>query len=635
MLPGNFNTRGSRPVSEILKPGHYSEIDSLNHWYEDLQQYERNIDEMATASLDQNFKEELQHVDQWFRFLSEAERTATIFSLLQHSSSVQVRFFINLLQQMGKRDSIHTVLMTPNPDQTDMQTQFAGAIAKAEMEASQRLMSVLPYKTGQVISRPPPATARRQVDRHSFALGDTEDYTRQFLTTNGAGNNNSGNNGSGNTNNRYNSRPVSQTFSTNSLLTPNTGHSFNNSNNNSNNNNNNNATTNNSRGNHHHSSNNNRPRSVIEGDTSTLFSTPWANNASMTSSRRPMSVVGNIGDRNNNVNGLGSERPKSADISNWSFTAGIETMMEPRPANNNKSNYPNPWALGLDADLDFSTLNLNTSSYTNRGRNNNNNNNNSVNNTNGGGNRNSNIPNTVPENEESPSFKIPGSSSSLSRPTSPRPVSSNSTPFNNNNNNSQQHHHHSQQRKHIIPPGMDKQYNQFLTPMDHHHQLSSTNSMTMPLDGMASANDLINRRVPSSNSHSRSNSNLQSTSPIISHNNTMINNSNNNNNNNNVNTATNNSTTTTTTTTNSTTTVKEKKPEVIDMQLLQDVPAWFRSLRLHKYNAIFEPMKWQDIIKLTDADLEEKGVAALGARRKMLKVFENIKQHCEENNIEY
>lgn len=42
-------------------------------------------------------------------------------------------------------------------------------------------------------------------------------------------------------------------------------------------------------------------------------------------------------------------------------------------------------------------------------------------------------------------------------------------------------------------------------------------------------------------------------------------------------------------------------------------------------------MKWQDIIKLTDAELEEKGVAALGARRKMLKVFENIKQHCDEN----
>lgn len=42
-------------------------------------------------------------------------------------------------------------------------------------------------------------------------------------------------------------------------------------------------------------------------------------------------------------------------------------------------------------------------------------------------------------------------------------------------------------------------------------------------------------------------------------------------------------------------------------------------------------MKWQDIIKLTDEELEAKGVAALGARRKMLKVFEQVKSHCEAN----
>lgn len=61
------------------------------------------------------------------------------------------------------------------------------------------------------------------------------------------------------------------------------------------------------------------------------------------------------------------------------------------------------------------------------------------------------------------------------------------------------------------------------------------------------------------------------------------------------------------------------------------MPAWFRSLRLHKYNNIFEPMKWQDIVKLSDEDLIAKGVAALGARRKMLKVFETVRQHCEDN----
>jgi hypothetical protein len=65
--------------------------------------------------------------------------------------------------------------------------------------------------------------------------------------------------------------------------------------------------------------------------------------------------------------------------------------------------------------------------------------------------------------------------------------------------------------------------------------------------------------------------------------------------------------------------------------LFSDVPAWFRSLRLHKYNTVFESMKWQDIIKLSDEDLVAKGVAALGARRKMLKVFENVRAHCDAN----
>jgi hypothetical protein len=62
-----------------------------------------------------------------------------------------------------------------------------------------------------------------------------------------------------------------------------------------------------------------------------------------------------------------------------------------------------------------------------------------------------------------------------------------------------------------------------------------------------------------------------------------------------------------------------------------DVPAWLRSLRLHKYNTIFSDTNWQTIIVMNDADLIAKGVAALGARRKMLKVFENVRAHCDAN----
>ena len=69
-----------------------------------------------------------------------------------------------------------------------------------------------------------------------------------------------------------------------------------------------------------------------------------------------------------------------------------------------------------------------------------------------------------------------------------------------------------------------------------------------------------------------------------------------------------------------------KGEEDVDPTLLNDVPGWLRSLRLHKYTPNFEGMKWQDMVALDEAALEAKGVAALGARRKMLKTFEVVRK---------
>jgi hypothetical protein len=64
-----------------------------------------------------------------------------------------------------------------------------------------------------------------------------------------------------------------------------------------------------------------------------------------------------------------------------------------------------------------------------------------------------------------------------------------------------------------------------------------------------------------------------------------------------------------------------KPPEdPTDPSLLQDIPAWLRSLRLHKYTDNLKDLSWQDLVKLDDEGLENRGVAAVGARRKMLKV---------------
>jgi len=69
-----------------------------------------------------------------------------------------------------------------------------------------------------------------------------------------------------------------------------------------------------------------------------------------------------------------------------------------------------------------------------------------------------------------------------------------------------------------------------------------------------------------------------------------------------------------------------KGEEDFDPALLNDVPAWLRSLRLHKYTTNFEGKKWQEIVVLDEAQLEDMGVAALGARRKMLKTFEAVRR---------
>lgn len=64
-----------------------------------------------------------------------------------------------------------------------------------------------------------------------------------------------------------------------------------------------------------------------------------------------------------------------------------------------------------------------------------------------------------------------------------------------------------------------------------------------------------------------------------------------------------------------------KPPEdPTDPGLLQDIPSWLRSLRLHKYTDNLKDLKWQELIELDDEGLEKRGVNALGARRKMLKV---------------
>ncbi|KAJ3117369.1 Flap-structured DNA-binding and RNA-binding protein [Phlyctochytrium bullatum] len=65
---------------------------------------------MARAKLDDNFREELKAIEQWFSVLSDPERTTALYSLLQHTTQVQIRFFITVLQQMAQKDPLSAVV---------------------------------------------------------------------------------------------------------------------------------------------------------------------------------------------------------------------------------------------------------------------------------------------------------------------------------------------------------------------------------------------------------------------------------------------------------------------------------------------------------------------------------------------
>ncbi|KAI9247354.1 hypothetical protein BY458DRAFT_494569 [Sporodiniella umbellata] len=427
--------RPTRPYSEVLKTETVvsPETETLDKWYEDLQQYERNLEGMASASVDPKFKEEVQHVDQWFKYLNPAERTATIYTLLQHSSQVQIRFFVNLLQQMSQRDPLGALLSPPEK----VDTQLAGAMAKAELEASQKLMSILPYQTG--VHRPP-VPNRRAMDRHSFAIGDTEEYDRMLTQPNFLANQN-----------------YPKLFESSA-----------------------------------------RPKSVLlDNELASIFNQSWPYTA-------------------------GLERPKSADVSQWSFQLPSETTpsRDPWPSFVNETQPADP------VEPPFTHWRRPHPTRPS-------------------------VPSTVSEEEKKPSLLM-----SMLDETTPlfTPPDTFSSPY-----------------RLSVPGAKQPPFSTFLP--------SEQEELHDPVTQKQNTRK-------SSNSHRAG---------------------------------------------------KEKKNtnDLLDMHILEDVPLWLRSLRLHKYNSIFENMKWQDMLKLDDQALLAKGVAALGARCKLLKVFDQVKAHCEANNIDY
>ncbi|KFA65380.1 hypothetical protein S40285_00431 [Stachybotrys chlorohalonatus IBT 40285] len=129
----------NRPSSDIFH-GSAPEGDSQDkvaqQWIADIDQYETTLEEMAAATLDQDFKDELSAIEQWFRVLSEAERTAALYALLQQTTQVQIRFFIQVLQQMGKNHPMSSMLSPANFDKDPMSNRLSDAMGKLNVDSA-------------------------------------------------------------------------------------------------------------------------------------------------------------------------------------------------------------------------------------------------------------------------------------------------------------------------------------------------------------------------------------------------------------------------------------------------------------------------------------------------------------------
>ncbi|KAF9292118.1 hypothetical protein BGZ74_000279 [Mortierella antarctica] len=718
-------SKQARPVSEIFsnhipangKSFQSPEAEAIDKWFEDLSHYEQTLEEMAVVSLDHVFKEELSTIESWFNVLSEAERTAALYSLLQHSSQVQIRFFITVLQQLAKKDPVGALLSPTVGEKAGRRLYDRHSMTMGESEEYSRLF-------------------RRDNKRNSDILGLSHLSSHPANTTGGLGNGiphiNTNNSNNTNTSNSNINSNVNNTKPNGASGPIGSGGVFSESG---------------SRVNHFilpatplSSSNrvsaptySNRPKSVCEGDASSIFSSNW-NFASLggTPIAGPsigtpsgsLGSPGNIGDRTS----LG--RPKSVGGAEWMLSSttnpqpgadGVEKswtplLMSPTMGGFHGGSNGTGHSFGSSSGYSGSSLaverpksvteadlaKLNISQWSING----------PNNTNLLGSRTddpmkpnrrrtllrpsaiiSNVPVTVLEGDEkllsasantssinivSSLFDEPGSStetmpsltSALTASQAPSMFQYSSQAFSQppqhlplQQQQQQQQQQHYYQQQQISPLSSLSLQSQ---PGPHYQQHASSRAqspMTSPLPspitsgfrsrpasrptspGLTAHHNYSSvRNVWSSNgnhgySHHNSynnysnhyqHGNMMGHHPMDYHQKRHLSPPD----------AHSRGTSVLDDDYMSDTSDmsslgmnphrsmgKDKKQyEGVDFELLQDTPAWLRSLRLHKYNSIFEGMNWREIVNLSDGDLINKGVAALGARRKMLKVFEQVRK---------
>lgn len=161
--PSPLSGRNIRPSSEVYYnqsgQGQNQNLadeamdQAARQWIADIDQYEITLEEMAAAALDQDFKDELSAIEQWFKVLSEAERTAALYALLQQTTQVQIRFFIQVLQEMAKSHPMSGVLSPASfNDKDPASNRMTDAMSRLSVDGSNR----------NSLGRPPPSPGNKR-----------------------------------------------------------------------------------------------------------------------------------------------------------------------------------------------------------------------------------------------------------------------------------------------------------------------------------------------------------------------------------------------------------------------------------------------------------------------------------------
>ncbi|KAI1369099.1 protein VTS1 [Xylaria arbuscula] len=530
-------------------------------WIADIDQYETTLEEMAAATLDQDFKDELSAIEQWFRVLSEAERTAALYALLQQTTQVQVRFFIQVLQQMGKNHPMSGVLSPNNFDKDPMSNRLSDAMNKLNVGSARNSLS-----------QPQPSNKRHSALDQTAINSMFPDAAAAIATEKARFTQQTGNQPPSNRNSTIVDHRNSLAAPT--ISAPSDGIDST-------------AQNPNSPWGNSHDQGASRPKSSSSGQPPMGQFVQPPPSAGLRSPRPQLGGNSNIQSTTLNApdksaSDLPLLSPYGAGSGNWASMVNtpMNATFSPGNAPHQADMVANATAMKLAA---LSTVNnrfaLDDVRKYRRARSNDGNGQNP-----GGVSAGPQIPNLpgtniVMVNEHGQVLNrdqllamqnqqaMGGFGAHRSRPSSPG-IALQPTGF------PQQLPFASPQNNGYLSAAFDTQ-NPLLGGGFHGLNMSQL-TVGVPEGYISDHSDMNRGRSPRGR---------RGTS---------------------------------------------KPPEdPTDPTLLQDIPAWLRSLRLHKYTDNLKNMKWTDLIELDDAALEQKGVNALGARRKMLKVFEQVKAKAE------